>query len=69
MQMVTIVAFGELPEEVLQALRTGELVALAKGDTDVRPLLIGSTFKRLGLRALVRAKKSSLGQQANTSTE
>ena len=63
-QMVTRVSFAELPDEVLHALRTGELVSLAKDDTDVRPLLIGSTLKRLGLRALVRARKDNLKRAA-----
>ena len=33
-KLVTKVAFAELPHEVLSALRTGELVALAKGSDD-----------------------------------
>ena len=60
----TRVAFGELPRETLQALRTGELVALAKGAGEVRPLLVGATFRRLGLRALARARKTQLSEAA-----
>ena len=54
------IAFGLVPVSVLQVLRSGELVALDKGGGDVRPLLIGSTLKRLALRALCRARHTQL---------
>ena len=63
-KLVVKVAFAELPAEVLQALRTGELVALAKGGEDVRPLLVGSILRRLALRALARAQKKELAAAA-----
>ena len=59
-KLLVRVAFGHLPEGVLHTLRSGELVALAKGANDVRPLLIGSTLRRLALRALARARKQQL---------
>jgi len=65
-KLVTKVAFAEMPEEVVRALRTGELVALAKGDSDVRPLLIGASLRRLALRALCRAKKAELTDAAGS---
>ena len=58
------VAFGELPQDVLQALRSGELVALDKGGGEVRPLLVGASLRRLGLRALARARKTQLADAA-----
>ena len=61
------IAFAELPAEVLQALRSDELVALAKGEEDVRPLLIGSTLRRLALRALAKAKRKELAEAAGPS--
>ena len=63
-QVVARVAFGELPAEVLLALRAGELVGLEKGEDEVRPLVIGATIRRLGLRALARAKKDQLSEAA-----
>ena len=57
-------AFAELPAEVLQALQTGELVALAKGGENVRPLRVGSTLRLLALRALARSKKKELAAAA-----
>lgn len=60
-------AFGEAPREVLQALKTGEVVALRKNESDdpeIRPLLVGAILRRLGLRALVRAKKAQLREAA-----
>ena len=66
-EAVTCLAFGEAPDPVLSALRTGELVALCKDsspDPEVRPLLVGSTLRRLGLRALVRVKKEQLREAA-----
>jgi len=63
-QLVVKVAFAEMPEEVVEALRTGELAALRKGDSDVRPLLIGASLRRLALRALCRAKKAELTEAA-----
>ena len=63
-KLVTKVAFAELPDSVLQALRTGELVALEKGSDDVRPLLLASSLRRLGLKALCRAKRHQLTEAA-----
>ena len=54
---VASLTFGQVPDEVLQALKVGEVVAFEKYDRDVRPLLVGSTYRRLGLRALMKVKK------------
>ena len=58
--VVAKMAFGEVPAEVLRALRTGEVTALKKGEEDVRPVVVGATLRRLGLRALVRVRKEEL---------
>jgi hypothetical protein len=66
-QVVAALAFGEAPAAVLEALRTAEVVALRRDegdDPDVRPLLVGATLRRLGLRALVGAKKEQLREAA-----
>ena len=61
-KVLVMIAFGRLPDVVLQALRSGELVATEKGDGDVRPLLVGSTLRRLALRALARARREQLSE-------
>ena len=65
-EAVTAVTFGQLPQEVLQSLRVGDLVALDKNNQEVRPVLVSSTFRRLGLRALVKVKKEQLAAAAGT---
>jgi hypothetical protein len=45
---------------VLQALRTSEVTALEKDAQDVRPVAVGSTLRRLGLRALLKVKKDEI---------
>ena len=65
-QAVAKVAFGELPPQALEALKTGEAVALSKDEPgEVRPLLVGATLRRLGLRALVRARRLQLEEAAS----
>ena len=64
---VACLAFGEAPGPVLDALRSGELVALCKDtspDPGLRPLLASDTLQRLSLRALVRVKKDQLRETA-----
>lgn len=58
--MVASLALGEAPKEGLQALRTGEVTALLKQGGDVRPVVVGTTLRRLGLRALSRVKKEAV---------
>ena len=58
------VAFCELPDDVLQAMRSGEVIGLEKDANDVRPLVVGSTLRRLALRALMRVKKEDITQAA-----
>lgn len=65
-EAVTAVTFGQLPQEVLQSLRVGDLVALEKNSEEVRPVLVSATFRRLGLRALVKVKKEQLAAAAGT---
>ena len=60
------VAFGMVPEDAMSALRTGEITAHRKGIDGVRPIVVGPTLRRLGLRALVRAKKDQLRDAAGT---
>ena len=48
-EIVTWIAFGQMPLEVMQALKNGEVMALQKSEHDVRPLLMGSVLRRLGL--------------------
>ena len=60
----TCITFGALPADTLAALRVGEVVAFEKKDGGVRPLLVSSTLRRLGLRALVRVKKDQLQHAA-----
>ena len=65
--MVAKIAFGEVPDQVLSALKTGELAAISKNEPgEIRPLLIGSTLRRLGLRAIVRARKQQLTDAAGS---
>ena len=63
-EAIVCITFGDVPQEVLQALRTGEIVAKQKGEDDVRPLIMSATIRRLGLRALVRVKKERLREAA-----
>ena len=48
---------GQVPHEILQALRVGQVVAFEKDGGEVRPLLVGGAYRRLGLRALMQVKK------------
>ena len=69
-EAIAWVTFGMVPDEVMAALRTGEVTAHQKGPDGVRPLIVGPTMRRLGLRALVKVKKPSSGRQpASGSTE
>ena len=61
---VARITFGQVPDEVLDALRVCEAVALEKGAGEVRPLLVGSTLRRLGLRVLMRVRKEQLCEAA-----
>ena len=41
----------------MEAIRVGEVLSLEEGNSEVRPLLVGSTYRRLGLKALMRVKR------------
>ena len=56
-ETIASIALGLVPPSVLDALRVGESVPLDKGGGEVRPLLVGSTYRRLGLRALMMVKR------------
>ena len=59
---IVAIALAEIPDPVLQVLKTGEVVALDKNGSDVRPLLMASSLRRIGLRALVRARRQQLAE-------
>ena len=61
---VVWIAFGMLPPDAMEALKVGEIIALEKSAQEVRPLLLGSSLKRMGLRAIVRAKRDQLTEAA-----
>ena len=63
-EAVVCITFGDVPQEILDTLRTGEVVGKQKGEDDVRPLIISSTLRRLGLRALVRVRREKLRDAA-----
>ena len=65
-EAISWIAFGMLPGEALAVLRTGEVTALRKADDSVRPLIVGSTVRRLSLRALAQVRRSSSGTQPGT---
>ena len=65
-EAVTAVAFGQVPDEVLQSLRVGDLLALEKNSEEVRPVLVAATFRRLGLRPLVRVRREQVAAAAGT---
>ena len=47
-------ANADVPEQVLQALRLGRMVALRKPNGRVRALVVGDVFRRLVARALAQ---------------
>ena len=47
-------ANADVPEQVLQALRLGRMVALRKPNGRVRALVVGDVFRRLVSRALAQ---------------
>ena len=55
--VIACLALGLVPDDVMHALRAGEVVAFEKDDGAVRPLLVGSAIRRLGLKALMKVKK------------
>ena len=59
---VAALALGLVPPEVLQGLRVGEVVSFDKGGGEVRPLLVGSSYRRLGLKALMAVKKDRVAE-------
>ena len=59
-----LLATGDAPTGVFQALRRGEVVGLAKSDGGVRPLVIGACMRRLALRAVVRVRKEAVAAAA-----
>ena len=63
---IASIALGNIPQEVLQAMRVGEAVALQKDTTEIRPLLVSSTIRRLGLRAVARVKRRQLTEAAGS---
>ena len=63
-QAAVRVAFGEVPDDVMQILRTGHLEALEKGVDEVRPIMMGSSLRRLALKGLCRARKKNVAEAA-----
>jgi len=63
-EAISWIAFGMLPGEAMGVLRTGEVTALRKAGDGVRPIIVGSTVRRLGLRALARVRKEQLRDAA-----
>ena len=45
--LITIILRGQEPSELLPALRDNEIIAIPKGHTDVRPIGIGLTFRKI----------------------
>ena len=63
-EAIVRITLGHVPNEILHALRTCEVVAQDKDNGEVRPLLLSATVRRLGLRALVRIRKDQLREAA-----
>jgi len=59
-----LLATGDAPAAVFEALRRGEVVGLTKSDGGVRPLVIGACMRRLALRAAVRVRREALAAAA-----
>ena len=63
---IAAIALGNVPDEVLQTLRVAEAVSSEKAVGGLRPLLVGCTYKRLGLRALMQVKKEAVTEAVGT---
>jgi hypothetical protein len=55
--VLELLLLGDVPEEVLAAHAGGRVVALRKKTGGLRPLVIGSTLRRIGMKALDRVFK------------
>ena len=52
---------GAAPDFILGALFGGSLCALEKENADVRPIVVGSTYRRLAVKVALRPLTSTLG--------
>lgn len=60
--LANLAANGKLPLEAQPLFNCGKAVALRKGDSDVRPLVVGNTFSRLISKTLVQKNKEKIEQ-------
>ena len=52
--MASLFAAGQVPHDILKAIRLGRLTALQKPDGGVRGIVVGDTFTRLVARTLAK---------------
>ena len=53
--LIVRLALGQEPKAVTRAHATGEVLAIEKPDAGMRPLIMHSVHRRLGLGAVARA--------------
>ena len=61
--LVNTVAMGRLPECARDAFYSASLTALRKGDGGLRPIAVGSVYRRLATKVTLKPLTQDLGQQ------
>ena len=58
-QVSSLLAVGNVPEEIIEAIRLGRMTALSKPDGGVRGIVVGDILRRLVSRTIAKqiAKK------------
>ena len=54
-EVCCLIAKGELPSNVISVIGSFRLIALPKGNGDVRPIAIGETLRQLTAKAIFTA--------------
>ena len=57
-RMCNYIALGKVPSKIIPLLSGSRLIALAKGNGDVRPIAIGEVFRRVTARTICKQKSA-----------